>query len=401
MEQLVVRLGTDQQDPVYWAVWSSQSNDVIASGELPNASALESLTERTRLRKAIVLVPGADVRQCWVTLPPKSSRKILSAIPFMLEDDLAEDISQLFFAMGPKQGNQQAVAIVSDHQMEKWQLWMADAGIAIEQLLPDVLALPEPTENQWIALTLGEQLIVRQGSWQGIQGELQYTTSVLAFMAKTYSQPVQLNALSDTELSALPNVQQSVQHDELPPMGVLAKMATQSGFNLLQGRYKVRKEHNQVWQMWRIPAILLALVVVLSVGERAIELNSLKQQNAALSERIDTIVKRGFPNIGAYRDVRRKVEQEIQRLEQTSDGSSLLVMLSQLNPAFSSSKITPQMLRFDANRTELRIQAQGKDFNALETFKRGVKAAGFEVEEGAINNREDMVIGTLAIRGAS
>ena len=54
MEQLVVRLGTTMSDPVHWVVWSTQDQDVIASGELPDASALASLTERTRLRRAFV-----------------------------------------------------------------------------------------------------------------------------------------------------------------------------------------------------------------------------------------------------------------------------------------------------------------------------------------------------------
>lgn len=401
MEQLVVRLGTDQQDPIHWAVWSSQSNEIIASGELAGADELESLTERTSLRKAIVLVPGADVRLCKVTLPAKSHRKILSAIPFMLEDDLAEDISQLFFAFGPKHGNQQAVALVSHEQMEKWQEWITDAGFSLEKLLPDTLALPEPDNDQWTALTIGEQMIVRQGEWQGVQGEQQFTTSLLAFQAKTYPQPVPLTALSDIDLHAVPNIDQSVQHAETSPMGVLAQEAIKASFTMLQGQYKARKEHNQMWNVWRVPAILLALVVALTLGDKGVELYNLKQQNTALNEEIDALVKQGFPDIGAYRDVRRKIEQEMQRLEQSGDGSSLLIMLAQLNPAFSNSRITTQTLRFDANRTEIRIQAEGKDFNALDTFKRSAEAAGFTVELGAINNRDDKFIGTLAIRGAS
>ena len=75
-------------------------------------------------------------------------------------------------------------------------------------------------------------------------------------------------------------------------------------------------------------------------------------------------------------------------------------MLAQLNNAFASSQVTPQTIRFDANRTEIRMQAEGKDFNALQAFKRGAEAAGFSVEEGAINNRDDKVIGTMAIKGA-
>ncbi|NVK55862.1 MAG: type II secretion system protein GspL [Alteromonadaceae bacterium] len=400
MEQLVVRLGTDQHDPIHWAVWSTQSQDVIASGELSGSAQLSDLTERTSLRHAIVLVPGADVRLCQVTLPGKANRKLLSAIPFMLEDELAEDIGELFFAMGPKQGNEQSVAIVSHRQMEKWLGWLSEAGFSADALLPDTLALPADSDHSWVALAIGEQLIVRQGLWQGMQGEHQYLTSLLAFQAKQQPEVVTLSALTEIDLHAVPNIEQHNDIAELPPMGVLAMHGCKAPFTLLQGQYKAKKEHNAVWQMWRVPAILLAVVLVVSVADRALQLAQLKQQNAALNEQIDALVARGFPDLGTYRDVRLKIEQEMQRLEQNGDGSSMLVMLSQLSPAFANSKVTPQTLRFDANNTEIRIQAQGKDFNALDTFKRGAEAAGFEVQQGAINNRDNMVIGTLAIRGA-
>ncbi|MDC8829341.1 type II secretion system protein GspL [Alteromonas gilva] len=400
MEQLVVRLGSDQHDPIYWAVWSPQSQDVIASGELTGAAQLSDLTERTSLRNAIVLVPGADVRLCQVTLPGKANRKLLSAIPFMLEDELAQDISELFFAMGPKQGNEQSVAIVSHSQMAQWLAWLTDAGFSAEALLPDTLALPDNTDSDWVALAIGEQLIVRQGLWQGMQGEQQYLTSLLAFQAKQQPEVVSLTALTEIDLHAVPNIEQRNDIAELPPMGVLAKHADKASFSLLQGQYKTKREHNAVWQVWRTPAILLAVVLVISVADRALQLVQLQQQNARLSEQIDAIVAQGFPDIGTYRNVRIKIEQEMQRLEQNGAGSSMLVMLSQLGPAFANSQVTPQTLRFDTNNTEIRIQAQGKDFNALDTFKRGAEAAGFEVQQGAINNRDDKVIGTLAIRGA-
>lgn len=400
MEQLVVRLGTAISDPVHWVVWSTQDQDVIASGELPDASALASLTERTRLRKALVLVPGADVRLCQVELPPKANRKILNAIPYMLEDELANDISELFFAFGPKSGNQQSVAIVSHDALTQWQQWIEDAGFICDTLMPDTLALPQPEPQHWSAIALGDQLIVRQGNWQGVQGEANFITGVLAFQAKQIPEGITVNALSDLDLHAVPNITVTADESGLPPAGKLAKAALSASFNLLQGQYKVKKQHNQVWQLWRTPVILLGLVVVLTLGEKALQLQQLKQQNDELTAQIDTVIKQGFPDLGAYRDARTRIEREMADLEQGGNGGSVLVMLAQLNSAFASSKVTPQTITFNANRSEIRMQAEGKDFDALDAFKRRAEAAGFSVEQGAINKRDDKVIGTMAIRGA-
>lgn len=76
----------------------------------------------------------------------------------------------------------------------------------------------------------------------------------------------------------------------------------------------------------------------------------------------------------------------------------MLVMLSQLSSAFSASQVKPQTLRFDASRAELRMQAVARDFEALEQFKKLAEAQGFEVEQGAINNKDSQVIGSLSIR---
>ena len=50
MEQLIVRLGSDSQSPVFWIVWSESEQEIIASGELPDAQALSSLSERAGVK---------------------------------------------------------------------------------------------------------------------------------------------------------------------------------------------------------------------------------------------------------------------------------------------------------------------------------------------------------------
>jgi general secretion pathway protein L len=45
-ESLVIRLGTNAQQPVHWLVWSAQEQEIIASGILASAHALGELQER-------------------------------------------------------------------------------------------------------------------------------------------------------------------------------------------------------------------------------------------------------------------------------------------------------------------------------------------------------------------
>jgi general secretion pathway protein L len=396
MEQLLIRLGATEADPISWLVWSTAEEEIIASGELPNADALSTLAERAGHRAVIALAPSSEILLKWVALPPRAGRKVLSALPFMLEDELATDISEQFFAIGPKVGDSQAVAVVSHAKLQMWQQWLADAGLFCNHLIPDVLAVPV-TENGWSVLTLGEQMLVRQDTFQGIQGEQAWLLPTLGHFTSQQEAPVVITNYAGIDLSGVPNITVNDAPLELP-MHVLAKEAMSSSFNLLQGEYKVKRTRNNAWAQWRVAAVLAVLALCTSLVDKTVTLYQLKSDNAALSSEIDQAVKSGFPNIGVYRNVKLKLQYELDKLSKTGGDASMLVMLDQLSEAFASTQVKPQTLRFDATRTEIRIQAQGKSFEALEQFRRQAEGAGFTVEQGAINNRDDNVIGTVSIR---
>lgn len=399
MEQLLVRLGANKSDAVSWLVYSTADDEIMASGELENADALATLTERTGQRSVIALAPSSDILLKWVTLPPRAGRKVIAALPYMLEEELATDISKQFFALGPKVGNEQAVAIVSHEKMQQWQLWLKDANLACDTIIPDVLAVPH-TADGWSILTLGEQLLVRQDNFKGIQGEQQWLLPTLAHFTSQHSTPVSVTNYAGIDLSGLPNIEETETPLELP-MQVLAKEATATSFNLCQGEYKVKRKRSSVLSQWRVAAVLAVLVLCTSLIDKTATLYQLKSQNDVLRSQISNTVKSGFPNIGTYRDVRRKLQSEMAKLEQGGGNASMLIMLDQLVPAFAATNVKPQTLRFDASRTEIRIQAEGKSFEALEQFKKTAEQAGFLVEQGAINNRDSGVVGTVSIRSTS
>ena len=399
MEQLLVRLGATESDPISWIVYSTSEEEIIASGELTHADDLATLRERAGNRAVIALAPSSEVLLKWVTLPPRAGRKVLSALPFMLEDELATDISEQFFAIGPKQGDKQAVAVVSHEKLALWTQWLSDAGLFCDRLIPDVLAVPT-TENGWSLLTMGEQLLVRQDTFKGIQGEQTWLLPTLSHFTAQHDGPVNITNYAGIDLTDTPNINVNDAPLDLP-MQVLAKEAMTSNFNLLQGDYKVKRQTNTLWSQWRVAAVLAVLVLCTSLIDKGVTLYQLKAENAALKAQIDSAVKQGFPNLGAYRNVKLKLQSELDKLALGGGNASMLIMLEQLTPAFSSTKVKPQTLRFDANRTEIRIQAMGKTFESLEQFRRQAEAAGFLVEQGAINNRDDMGIGTVSIRSAS
>ncbi|MBF7074360.1 type II secretion system protein GspL [Glaciecola sp. MH2013] len=420
MEKLAIRLGSSLDDAIHWLVWSSAENEIIASGELPNANELTQLKERAPNADIIALVPGCDVVLKTVTLPAKANRKVLAAIPYMLEDEVASDISKSFFAFAKRSGDQQQVAIVSHEKMLLWQSALADAGLFCTKLIPDTLALPFESDSMSL-LSLGDNgsalLLARNGEWSAIQGEEAWVfpvlkkdlekspSSIRAYSALSHTE--QLSALYD-ELAKASNSDDTDNADALTPsfttnydklpMQLLLEGAERSSFNLLQGEYALKRKSNEAWQKWRLAAVLAAVAICVNLVSKTIDLNNIKQQRVVVEQQLQASIQKGFPGLRA-RDKRAAIKKEMAKLENGGGGISMLVMLSQMSSSFASSGVKPQSIRFDASRTELRMQSVADNFEALEKFRRDVQALGFEVDQGAINNKGDQVVGTIVVKG--
>ena len=401
MEQLVVRLGANPDESIHWIVWSSQQNEIIASGELPDATQLATLADRAGGRSICALVPTSDVLLKWVELPAKAGRKALAAIPYILEEEISGDISQQFFAFGPKEGNNQAVAIVNEEKLQSWLNVIDDAGLICDQLIPDVLTLPLAGKNAWSILELGQQLLVRKDEWAGLQGERDWLIQAINHVARQYTkltaQTPTVNDYSGMDLADLEHLDVSVMPLELP-MKVLAQGAASAEFNLLQGAYKVNNKVAGQWKRWRLAAVLAVVALFTSLIDKNLEQHQLNSQLTTLKAQVSSEYKRVFPNAGAYRDLRTTMGRQMKALETSGGGVSMLIMLSQLRPAFEESNVKPQTMRFDRSRAELRIQAIARNYDALDKFKRQAEAQGFTVEQGSINQKDNQVIGTLSIR---
>jgi len=395
VEQLAIRLGVTATDSIQWLLWSPNENEIIASGQLNNAEQLSTLTSKADKARVIGIVPSSNVGFKTVTLPAKSNRKVLQAIPFMLEEDIASDVSDLFFAYGQRQENQQQVVYCKRENLDAWQEMLAQAGIFCDTLVPDILCLPY-TDGKAAIVQINEQIIVRLTEWTGIMGEAPWLWPVTT--DKLIKQQQALMCFSELTPQA-PQAIELEQDYRLLPMQLLLNGALSSPFNLLQGEYKIKRKSTGHWHRWKIAASLAVVALFINLLDKSIEVNQIKAEREAIREQISQTTQQGFPNLGKVLNHRRILAREVQKLEQGGGGLSMLVMLSQLAPVFTDTGVSPQSLRFDGARTELRMQSVANNFESLERFKRDAELLGFAVEQGAINNKGEQVTGSIVIKG--
>ena len=391
-ESLVIRLGTNAQQPVEWLVWSAKEEEIIASGTLASAHALGELRERAGGRPVVTLVPGSDLIFRRVSLPGKYSRQAAAALPYLLEEQIASDVDELHLVVLGHEGHDVDLMAVAKEKMQTWLGWLEAAGLKSQQLLPDVLALPQAADG-WSALQLGKEWLLRQGPCQGIVAD----EPLLAMLLAVEAEPVTIH--SHTSVPPIPTANWQAADPELP-MLLLAKGALNCQANLLQGPYRPQTEYSRYWLQWRKVAVVAGLLLLVALTQRGVHLYQLAEQDKALKAEIRQVYTRIFPGETRIVNVRSQMAQHLKLLGQTpQDG--VLLLLTELAPTFAEVPgLKPQVLRFDAARGELRLQVTAPGFTEIERF-RELAGKRFEVQQGEVRSTEGKVEGALVLKGKS
>ncbi len=391
-EQLIIRLGSVANAPVDWLVWSALNEEIIASGRLAGADDLPALAQRLGQRPVVALVPACDVVLKTVPLPGKPNRQLLQALPFMLEEDQAEDIEQLLLLQGQtlQQDGQysQQVAVVRRAMMEQWLAWLQQAGFSVQRMVPDALLLPDAELP--LVLELSGQWLLKQGPWQVSCIDESWWPDYLALLALPLV------------LSYSPWPEAVLQQHQLAPaelpLALLARQLNKTSFSLLQGDYAPKKPQNKYWQQWRLSISLAAAALLLYLSSVGLESWLYQRQATQARSAATELYKSKYPNERIV-NLKRQVERKLAASGGVDPNQSLVGLLSQLQPLLAQQQgLNLDNLRYDSKKAELRFQATADGFQSFEQLKTQLQQQGFTVEQGALSNIAGKVQGTITMR---
>jgi len=407
-ETLYIRLGSTAQEKIHWLITSHQNEEIIASGELTNSGQLNELTEKSQQRNVTIYVPACDVALKKLKVPGNSQSALKAATPYMLEDELAQDVEHLFFAYNnlktDEDENNCFVAIVERAQMKQWLSWLNDASLSFKRLLPDVLAMPIANDG-WSAIKLNEQILLRQSNWQGmVLDETTWQT-----LAKQWSSSEDdtsetnttiIHSYSSLDLSGqAASIKLNAMPEELP-LFLLAQHGEKQKFNLLQGEFKINEQHSVAVKSWLWAASIAVFALVLNFSIKGIELVQLNSQQQTLEQEIIQTYKKAFPKTKRVRvsTIKSQLKQKLKEIGGSGDRDDFLVMLEMLQPAFAKvTELKPESMKFDGKRQEIRLQAVAKDYQYFDQFKVELEKAQLTVSQGAQSNQGEQVSGSFSI----
>ncbi|EMQ2875441.1 type II secretion system protein GspL [Vibrio navarrensis] len=395
-EFLTVRLSSEQYSPIPWLVWSADQQEVIASGELPDWQQLEELKPFAEQRSVVVLLASSDLVLTDVEIPAGASRQIDNMLPYLLEDEIAQDVDDLHFSILAKEGRLAHVCAVERDWLHHIVAKFREQGIEIKRIVPDSLALPLSEEGM-SAAQLGEQWLFRRSAYQG--SAVDQSWMPLYLEALSPDEPLTVASFSSVP-SETGKVNWLAQPAEMT-MALLSQGVANIKFSLLTGAFKPKSSWLKHWKVWQKVAISGVLLIAAVVAQQVLTIQQYEAQaNAyrAESERIFRQVLPGKNKIPTVSYLKRQMEDEERRLSGGASGDSILNWMALIPDTIGKVKnFEVQSVKYDGNRGEVRIQAQSKDFQIFEQARVAL-SEHFQVEQGQLNRTGDSVVGSFVLK---
>ena len=380
-DSLVLRLPDSAHSQASWLLAGG-------AGHGPESGPLSLAAARAAGRTLIVLVPGADVLLTHADLPPaRSGVKLQQLVPYALEEQLAEDIDTLHFAIGRRSTAARAsVAVVARKRMDEWLAALRGAGLEPAAIYADSQLLPHNPSHA-VALLEGDSVTVRTPS-----GE------VILLAAEALGEALEL-ALADpatrglilyagaTEwlrhgaaVEALRERFEALQVQRLSgdALELLARaLPAPEAINLLQGPYAPRRSLLAGWRAWRWAAVLLGALIAVHLLGQGLELVALHRRERALDASIAKVFTRAMPGEPITGEARRQMAERLAEVRAARSGGGFLSALGALAAAHAGSGGT-QLKSLEFNSGAVTLSLTAPSVEALNGLAQSLAAQGWQ-----------------------
>lgn len=236
---------------------------------------------------ATILVPTEQVLLLAVDLPLASRARRIEALPFAIEDRVADPIDSVHLAIGAEIAPKRyLVGVVRHEVMAGWIERAEAAGLGHAVMVPDALALPVPVEGAWSVDLGAQRAVVRADDGTGFA----CAASMLRPIWEAGGRP------PATAYGAPLPAEMMLGEAVLQP-DPLARRLLAPPLDLRQGPYARRRSSN----VWRRIAWIAAIGAVAHTGialADTVMLRAIANRRAAETEQLMASVAPGIPVTG-------------------------------------------------------------------------------------------------------
>ncbi|HEB27692.1 MAG TPA: type II secretion system protein GspL [Porticoccus sp.] len=411
---------------VDWDLYDAAGH-LVVSDRTPLESLYATVAEKSSDFWVAVLVPAENVLLASIDIPSQQSRQIKQALPFMVEELIADEIESVHIAIPEllsRESNLIDVAVIAHRILIDWLDQLHSHQLAAKKILIDALSIPYQ-ENNIAVLVNGDRVLVRSAKYSGmavqsadfpwlfsaILEQHEHAGDVLLRPTITLIHSAELDSDKEVATTLQAHIQQHCSGYELKTVeyqesvtDILAATVCNSDnpeINLLQGGYAINVSSENSWRQWRLVAsiagfgVISYLLLMLAGGWY------FEGRASELDRQSITLYKEIFPNERRVVSPTKQMKNHLQRLGTTSNSNFLPLFAntsSQLSSKDNKLDVLVDQLRFDSSRGDLQFQVQTSSLDQLDQLKQLLAGAGLDVEINSATEQDDHIMGRIVVR---
>ena len=309
-------------------------------GELGGSDALVDIATHHDGAPVVLVLPAEEVLLRRLSLAPGERRHAAQSVPFMLEEELSEDIAKLQVALALPAHDAVVAAIVQRSELAARLEALRAAQLAPTLCVPEQQLLLRAPRG-WGVAAEGERIVVHSTSGQSFVCDASSADELLALLAEeSPPEGIRLRAATRGSKALIKRFPHALrEHIELLPNeaeggfeDALAALAADDVVNLLQGDFKLRLSWGALWRRWRVAALLIVGNLVLYSAVLYSDLQRLQQRSEQLASAVAEVHSEFFDGAEpSARQVRADFEALLDdSIELPSQSSYLLPLLDRV-----------------------------------------------------------------------
>lgn len=403
MENIFIRF-YQKKDLIEWVI--PQKDNILYHGTLKEL-AIECVN-----RYVIVLLPGSLVSYHQIELPNLSKDKLYKALPFALEDKLAEDISKLHFAVDVVSKGKNRIAVINIQIFKEYLDKLKQENINPDIIVSDdefIEQLAIQHKNKNIILIDKSSDLIHVASKDGsvlnfstdllsnyldilkskeIFGDLDvewilYKCSLGEDLAKAIS--AQLNVITPEEIS----------NDSIIFFSEEWKNIKRP-INLLQGDFKKSNKNYSNKILLTLNLIIMSFLLIIPLIGKIIIYTKYKNNFEIIDNAIKVEYKKIFPNDKDFVEPKIKISREIKKLEKNqisiSDFEKIINDFATKYSSFNNILVKKMIYQ----NKKLTVDVEAPNFAELDKFYQQLKTIqGIKTTEDMLSSQGEIFSGKI------
>lgn len=393
-----------------------------ASGEADSQHDIEQTLAQNALEHSRLagLIPGDEAAFCVADIPAKQQRFIAQALPYAVEEQLAQDVETLHLALGTRGAQGFPVAAIDRERMANWMSLFSNwQGLTLDALYADAALLP-PTADGWSVCINNELAMLRgpAGEWLSIQAfnlamflqTLAVAEGETAVPVTVYriGQPTADSELIMAEIATQGGLRVTTEHVDSSPVELLALCQHQENtkaINLCQGDFRAGLAKQSALAPWRPLIVVAAAWLILQLGLDTGLGWYYQNQAAELNAQAMGVYQQAFPDDRRTHpgNVRRVIQGQLRQNANSGPDLDFVTLMKYVGQQYSAvsggNGLRFNSLSYNQARGELVVDLRADNYDRMSRLRNGLTAQGLRAEIGSVVNEAGATRGRLTVSG--